>query len=108
MVVGYRLEPLAARLRRLAQFPSFVLPNLVLERDAFPGLLHETCTATRLADELGALLTDGAERRAQLAALTEIRETMRLDTESPSKKAAQIVLDYAGWSAQGGRSATGT
>jgi lipid-A-disaccharide synthase len=95
MVVAYKVDEIAARLRFLLNVPSVVLANLVLEENAFPELLQEDCTPEKLADALEPLLRDSPERRAQLAALARIPHKMLLDGGTPSDAAADIVLDYA-------------
>lgn len=95
MVVAYKVDAIAARMRFLLEVPSVVLANLVLEENAFPEVLQEQCTPGNLADALELLLRDTPERRAQLTALARIPHKMLLDGGSPSEHAAEIVLDYA-------------
>lgn len=95
MVVAYKVDAIAARLRFLLKVPSVVLANLVLEENAFPEYLQEECTPQNLAEALEKLLRDTPERRAQLAALARIPHKMLLDGGTPSDFAAEIVLDYA-------------
>ncbi len=94
MVVAYRVDAIAARLRFLLNVPSVVLANLVLGENAFPELLQEECTPDRLSAALTPLLRDGAERQRQTKALTKLREIMLADGTAPSEQAAQIVLKY--------------
>jgi len=95
MVVAYKVDGIAARLRFLLKVQSVVLANLVLEENAFPELLQEECTPGNLADALEELLRDTPARRAQMTALTRIPHKMLLDGGNPSDRAAEIVLDYA-------------
>jgi lipid-A-disaccharide synthase len=92
MTVAYRVDPVAARLRFLLQVHSVVLANLVLGENAFSEYIQEDCTAAKLSAALAPLLNDTRERAAQLAALAKIRETMFLPGQTPSGKAAEIVL----------------
>jgi lipid-A-disaccharide synthase len=92
MAAAYRVDPVAARLRFLLQVHSVVLANLVLGENAFPEYIQEDCTAAKLSAALAPLLKDTPERAAQLAALARIRETMFLPDQTPSGKAAEIVL----------------
>ncbi|MFT4077825.1 lipid-A-disaccharide synthase [Rhodomicrobium lacus] len=93
MVVAYRVDPFAARLRFLLKVHSVVLANLVLGENAFPEFIQEDCTAPKLADALAPLLGgDTPERAAQLAALAKIRERMFLAQGTPSARAAEVVL----------------
>ena len=95
MVVAYRVDEIAARLRFLLKVPSIVLSNLVLGAKAFPEYIQEDCTPDNLAEALSLLLRDTPVRRAQSAALTRIPERLALDGGTPSDVAADIVLNYA-------------
>ncbi len=101
MVVAYRVDPIAARLRSLLKVHSIVLANLVLSVNAFPEFIQEECTAENLAGALALLLRDTPVRRAQTAALARVPERMVIEGGTPSDIAADIVLDYA----QNGRQA---
>jgi lipid-A-disaccharide synthase len=96
MVVAYRVDGLAVRLRFLLKVPSIVLANLVLGENAFPEFIQEDCAGEKLAGALLPLLRDGRERSAQRAALAKIREKMFLAEGTPSTKAAGIVLKVLG------------
>ena len=95
MVVAYRVDPIARRLRFLLIAPAVALPNLILGEKVFPELLQEDCTAENLADVLVPLMQGGSSRNAQLPALAQVRTEMRVEGDEPSKQAAKIVLDYA-------------
>jgi lipid-A-disaccharide synthase len=93
MVVGYRVDALASKIRFLLKVPSVVLANLVLGENAFPEFIQERCTPDNLADALQPLLREGSpERSAQLAALAKIPQQMLLDGTTPSERAAETVL----------------
>jgi lipid-A-disaccharide synthase len=95
MVVAYKVDALAARLRFLLKVPSIVLANLVLGRNVFPEFIQEACTGEALASALAPLIGDGAERATQLAGLAEISGRMATDGTAPSERAADVVLGYA-------------
>ncbi len=95
MVVAFRADALAARLRFLIKVQSIILANLVLGENAFPEVIQEDVTPDRLAATVQPLLGDTPERAAQLAALAQIPERMRLASGTPSEAAAEIVLRYA-------------
>ncbi|MEZ5774414.1 MAG: lipid-A-disaccharide synthase [Hyphomicrobiaceae bacterium] len=95
MVVAYKVDALAARLRFLVKTPSIVLANLVLGRNVFPELIQEACTGETLAAALTPLLSDTPERRLQQEALGGIAELMAPPASSPSVAAAESVLRYA-------------
>lgn len=92
MVVAYRVDAVAARLRFLVKVPSVVLSNLVLGQNAFPEYIQEDCEPEQLADALSAILVDGVERDKQLAALAQVADKMAVPHGKPSKLAADIVL----------------
>jgi lipid-A-disaccharide synthase len=95
MVVGYRVDAVAARLQFLVKTPHFALSNLVVGERAFPELMQDDCTPEKLADALAAVLADGAERHRQLVALERVPALMHLGAASPSARAAAIVLEAA-------------
>ena len=92
MVVAYRVDPVAARLRFLLKVHSVVLANLVLGANVFPEFIQEDCTPAKLSAALAALFRDTPERGAQVAALATVRQKMFLPEGTPSGKAADIVL----------------
>ncbi len=95
MVVAYRVDALAARLRFLVKVPSIVLANLVLGENAFPEFIQEECTPEALASAVDLLLKATPEREQQLEALSRIPERLALAQGTPSEAAADIVLHYA-------------
>ena len=95
MVVAYRVEGLAAHLRRLIKVSSVVLAHLIIDENAFPEFLQEDCTAENLAGAMDLILKETPERAAQLAALKRIDERMQFDAASPSALAADVVMRYA-------------
>jgi len=95
MVVAYRSDPLAGTLRFLLIAHSVVLPNLILGENVIPELLQEDCTGERLSRALMPLLRGGPEREAQLRGLARVTERIGETEESPSLRAARIVLAYA-------------
>lgn len=97
MVVAYKASALESLARPFIKVPSFVLPNLVLGENVIPEFLQEECTPEHLAAALIGLVESGAVRDRQLAALARLDGLMRLDNdESPSERAARIVLAVAG------------
>ena len=95
MIVGYRVDALAARLQFLVKTPHFALANLVLGERAFPELMQDDCTPPKLAEALSALLTDGEILAAQRRALLRVPEVMELAAGTPGEAAAAIVRHYA-------------
>jgi lipid-A-disaccharide synthase len=95
MVVAYRVDAVAAKLRFLLKVPSVVLANLVLGENAFPEYLQEDCTEEKLSAALEQLLKNTPERQAQGEALAHIPALLLQSGPNPSDVAARIVLDYA-------------
>jgi lipid-A-disaccharide synthase len=96
MVVAYRVDPVARRLKRFITVPSIVLANLVLGENAVPEFLDEDGSPEVLAQETLALLSDTETRRAQLAAFERLHTLMLLPGGTmPSDRAAEIVIEAA-------------
>jgi lipid-A-disaccharide synthase len=91
-VVAYKVDKLIANLRFLLKVPSVVLANLVLGRNVYREYLQEACTADALAGALLPLLNDTPERKAQIEALAQTPDKLRLVPSSPSMAAAESVL----------------
>jgi lipid-A-disaccharide synthase len=93
MVGAYKVSPIEAPLKFLVRAPFILLPNLILGERAIPEMLQDECQPERLAALLSALVGDGPERQAQLAALSRLDALMRLDEgENPSARAARLIL----------------
>ncbi|MGE0053653.1 MAG: lipid-A-disaccharide synthase [Hyphomicrobium sp.] len=94
MVVAYKIDEVTAIIvRRLITTDTAILANLVLgEERPFPQFIQEDCTAEKLADAVGVLMTDTPERRAQLEALGRVPGKLLLSSGSPSEAAARAVL----------------
>jgi lipid-A-disaccharide synthase len=57
-----------------------------------PELIQGDCTPERLGGAVDALLTEEPRRRAQIAACREALKQLGLGEESPSRRAADLVL----------------
>jgi lipid-A-disaccharide synthase len=89
---------------------TIVLANLILGDNVIPERIQWDCTPEKLSEALLPLLSDTAERRAQLAAFARLDELMSTGDEAPSARAARIVLEtlpspLRGGAGGGGRSA---
>ena len=94
MVVAYRVDPLSVMvMRRMVKVQSVVLPNLILETNVFPEFIQENCAPIKLADALEPLIAGGAARDRQINALKGLTKRMRLESGTPSEKAAAIVIE---------------
>ena len=96
MVVAYKVDAVAARLRFLVNVPSVVLSNLVLGENAFPEYIQEDCQPDLLAAALSEILVDGIARDKQLVALANVADRMKVPHGSPSRLAASVVLSKLG------------
>lgn len=93
-VIAYRMHPLTWMLvRRLAKTPWVNLVNVLLKRGVVPELLQYDCTPDRLAANVLALLRDPAQRSAQIEATVGAIAMLTPPGGSPSRAAAQAVLD---------------
>jgi lipid-A-disaccharide synthase len=92
-IVAYRVPKFEEFLaRRLVQTSTIVLPNLILDENAYPEYLQEQAEAAPLAEALAGIVDDTPERRRQLAALERLDLRMILpDGARPSEKAAQAI-----------------
>jgi len=96
MVVAYKVDAVAARLRFLLKVPSIVLANLVLQENAFPEFIQEDCEPETLADALEPLLSDTPERGRQREAARRVRDKLLASGEPPSERAARVCLRILG------------
>jgi lipid-A-disaccharide synthase len=103
MVAAYKVSGIEEMVARFAmQLPSVILPNLILEDNAVPEFLQRDCTAQKLSAALAPLLAESPQRRQQIDAFKRLDAVMRLDatpaggSQSPSGRAAEIVLGLAG------------
>jgi lipid-A-disaccharide synthase len=93
MVVAYQVSWIEAQIGRLIIVPSFVLTNLVLREKAVPEFMQDNCTPEKLAEGLRPLLSDTAERRAQIEAFQKLDALMAIEEDTPSARAARIVAE---------------
>lgn len=93
MVAAYRVGRTEAFiLRRAIRVSSVILANLVLGNEVVPEFLQENCTPEHLARALKPLLSDTPERKKQLDAFAGLDAIMSTGRETPSVRAADIVL----------------
>jgi lipid-A-disaccharide synthase len=95
MVVAYKVSKLEEQLRFFIHAHSVVLPNLILGENAIPELLQWDCTPEKLGAALIPLLSNTATRAAQLQALARLDGLMLTKSETPSQRAASIVIELA-------------
>jgi lipid-A-disaccharide synthase len=93
MVTAYRAGAIEAWVvLRAITVQSVILANLVVGKNVVPEFIQDACTADNLAGALGELLSDSPMRRRQLEAFARIDDIMSTGNQSPSVRAADIVL----------------
>jgi len=94
MVAAYKVGAIESLvLRALITAPFVLLPNLILGELAVPELIQGACSAQALTAALLPLLDDTPARRAQLAALSLVRERVAVSGETPAMRAARVVAE---------------
>lgn len=93
MSVGYKLDPIAKNLKWLANVDSIVLPNLILGQNVVPEFIDKDCNSELLLQSLLPLLEGGQDRLAQITAFLRLQELCSVLPNTPSRLAAQLVLD---------------
>ncbi len=92
-IAAYRVGAAEAFiLKRAIKVQSVILANLVLGENVVPEFLQEQCTAETLADAVRDVLVDSPLRRKQLEAFGRIDAIMSTGGQSPSVRAADVVL----------------
>jgi lipid-A-disaccharide synthase len=93
MIAAYRAGAIEARIvRRRIVATSVILANLVVGDNVVPEFIQEDCTPAKLVLALRDVLTDSALRRRQLEAFGRIEAIMSTGDQSPSVRAAEVVL----------------
>ena len=93
MVTAYRVGAAEAWIMlKMIQVNSVILANLVLGENVIPEFIQHDCTAEKLSPALRDVLTDLPMRQRQLAAFAGIDAIMATGNQSPSVRAADIVL----------------
>jgi lipid-A-disaccharide synthase len=94
MAVTYRVNPLTAALaRRLIRVKHVAMVNLLAGREIVPELLQQDCTAEKLRDVLGILLTNESVSTVQRDAFSEVMASLHAPEGTASDAAARAVLD---------------
>ena len=94
MVTAYRGTALEAFVaRRMVRIPTVILANLVIGEAVVPEFMQEECVPERLVPALREILSDTPQRRRQLDAFGRLDAIMSTGAQSPSERAADIVID---------------
>jgi lipid-A-disaccharide synthase len=93
MVAAYKAGAVEAWIvRRAIRTSSVILANLVLGENVVPEFLQQDCTPEKLSSALREVLDDSPLRRRQVEVFAKIDEIMSTGSQSPSVRAADIVL----------------
>jgi lipid-A-disaccharide synthase len=95
MVATYRISHIEGIIAiSLLKVKSVILVNLVLGENVIPELLQYNATVAKLVATAMPLFDDGPERQRQIEAFARLDAIMRIGDETPSMRAAKIVLDH--------------
>jgi lipid-A-disaccharide synthase len=93
MVAAYKAGAVEAWIMRsMIQVNTVILANLVIGENVVPEFIQQDCTPERLLPPLRELLVDSPLRRRQAEAFARIDAIMSTGNQSPSVRAADIVL----------------
>jgi lipid-A-disaccharide synthase len=93
MVAAYRAGAVEAWIvRRRITSSSVILANLVVGENVVPEFVQADCTPEKLFQALREVLADSPLRRRQIEAFAKIDSIMSTGNQSPSARAADIVL----------------
>lgn len=94
-IAVYHLSPIESALRFLvSHLPSFILTNLVLEKNIVPEYIGRVLNAKIVAKALEDILKDGKPRNDQINGLLALTKIIQGDENAPpAQRAAKIVLD---------------
>ncbi len=93
MVAAYRAGAMEAFIvQRVIRVNSVILANLVVGENVVPEFLQDDCRSERLLPALRDVLGDTALRRKQVEAFARIDSIMSTGNQTPSVRAAEIVL----------------
>lgn len=96
--IAYKMNPFSSFLARKLVSGRFAnLVNILPDREIVKEYLLEDCTAGNLAAEIEKLLDDQAYRETEVTQAFDVLKTLGADDPvSPSRKAAEVILDVAG------------
>lgn len=95
MVIAYDMSMISRMmLKTMLKIDTVTLVNLVSETRVIPEFLGADCRAEKIAPALNALLSDGAQRQAQLDAMRLTMERLGQGGLPPGERAAESVIAY--------------
>lgn len=93
MVTAYKGSAFEAWVaRRMVRVPTVILANLVIGESVVPEFLQDDCVPERLLPALREVLGDTGMRRRQVEGFARLDAIMATGAQSPSERAADIVL----------------
>jgi lipid-A-disaccharide synthase len=93
MVAAYKAGAIEAWIiRRAIRSSSVILANLVIGENVVPEFIQQDCTPQKLAPALRDILSETPLRRRQVEAFAGLDAIMSTGEQSPSARAADIVL----------------
>lgn len=94
MIGAYRAGPVEMWIAlTLARTASVILANLVIGENVVPEFMQRDAAPEKLAPALRGVLEDTPQRRRQLEAFARLDTIMATGSQSPSVRAAEIVLE---------------
>ncbi|QLH71964.1 lipid-A-disaccharide synthase [Rhodopseudomonas palustris] len=94
MVTAYRAGSVEIWIaRRVVRPGTVILANLVMGDDVIPEFIQEDCVPDKLVPAVRDLLGNTPARRRQLAGFAKIDDILSTGEQTPSGRAADIVLD---------------
>lgn len=95
MITGYMGTAIEAFVgRRLVKAFSVILPNLIVGEAVIPEYIQERWISDQLAPALRDILGDTQQRRRQIEAFAKLDEIMSTGSQTPSERAADIVIAH--------------
>ncbi|EHA13840.1 lipid-A-disaccharide synthase [Halomonas sp. HAL1] len=89
MLVAYKMAPATHWLaKRMVKTQWVSLPNLIAQETLVPELIQEAASPEAIADQLSAMLSDGAGRHALEARFAEMHATLQ---RNASRRAAEAI-----------------
>jgi lipid-A-disaccharide synthase len=96
-VIAYKVNPFSAFVFRMLAHTKFVnLVNILLNTEIVPECLQDRCTDGVLTEYLEKLFADESTRARQKAGFQAALQQLKPEGESPSQRAARVVLDMIG------------
>jgi lipid-A-disaccharide synthase len=93
MIAAYKAGAVEAWIaQRVIRVSSVILANLVIGENVIPEFLQNDCVPDTLAAGVREVLSDTPLRRRQLEAFAGLDALMAIDDQSPSSRAADVVL----------------